>query len=68
MGRALDQHSNVALNCPFAEQEGVGRAFALIRLTLQFSSDKNSLGKVLGRRIRAGFQNHNPIYAIHFAD
>ena len=66
--KVCEQHSNGALNSLFAEQEMMEHTFAWIKLTLQFSLDRNSLEKVLGRRTGVWFQNRNPIHSIHIAD
>lgn len=68
MVKVCEQHTNGALNSLFAEQEMMEHTFAWIKLTLQFSSDRNSREKVLGRRMGVWFQNRNPIHSIHLAD
>ena len=68
MVKVCEQHSNGALNSLFAEQEMMEHTFAWIKLTLQFSSDRNSLEQVLGRRMGVWFQNRNPIHSIPLAD
>lgn len=49
MEKACEEHSNVALNSLFAEQEMMELTFAWIKLTLQFNPDEDSVEKVLGR-------------------
>lgn len=49
MRNACEEYGNLVLINFFAEQEIMELMFALTKLTLQFSSDKNALEKVLGR-------------------